>query len=258
MRPPIRVPAIAAAGLWVLFAAGCAELILGERVDSTHLALQRHPGAVEAAAYAEALHEAGQQQVYRADSTEFQRRANEALVALGASEGTAGPDRPRLVAWRGLLLLDLRRNDEARVELEKSMAMRPTLIAARGLVPMLHGQGRTDAVGQTCAAGAASITERDELFGLMQLCAANMNAGDEATALSWATPELRAFYDAERARRQREAREAAEREALEDAQHASQALMDQMAAAQAAADFANQIAMQAAMQAAQMATPPAP
>src|SRR4051812_17134957 len=129
MRPPIRIDATATATLFLLFAAGCAANDLSQRVESTHRALQRHPGAWEAAAYASALHEAIQKRLYRADAAEFQSRANEALAALRANELTAGPDRPRLVGWRGVLLLDLGRTAQARVELERSLAMRPTLVA---------------------------------------------------------------------------------------------------------------------------------
>lgn len=248
MRLPIMAPAT-----MCLLVAGCADIALVARVDDTGMNLRRHPGASAAAAYAAALHQAIEAHAYRGDSPDFQRRANEALAALSNSEAVAGPDGPRLVAWRGLLLLDLGRSDQGRAELDRSMAMRPTLVAARGIVSLLHRQGRTGDVGQTCASSAAAVTERDELFGLMELCAANRKASDDATGLSWATPEMRAFYDAERARRRWEAEEAAEAEAMElsrGMEDQSAAMATAEAAAQAAAQIAAQIAAQDAAQAA--------
>ena len=139
---------------------------------------------------------------------EFRRQADEALAALTRNEATAGPDKPQLAALRGVLLLDLGRNDEAWTELQRSMALRPTLLAAGAIVPTLRLQGRHDDVVQTCDRSAGAITDRDELYKLIKLCAANMDAHDDAAALAWATPEQRAFFDAEKARRKREAQEA--------------------------------------------------
>jgi hypothetical protein len=248
MRSLIMAPAT-----MCLLVAGCADVVLGARVDDTGMALRRHPGASAAAAYAEALHQAIEAHAYRGDSPDFQRRANEALTALSNSEAVAGPDRPRLVAWRGLLLLDLGRTDQGRAELDRSMAMRPTLVAARGIVSILHRQGRPGDVGQTCASSAAATTERDELFRLMEMCAANRKAPDDATGLSWATPEMRAFYDAERARRRWEAEEEEAAEAM-----ALSRGMDDQIAAQAAAQDAAQAAAREALQAAQPPTAPMP
>ncbi len=207
---------------------GCAaEYVVLNRVDNAGQRLSAHPGAVEAATYAQALHDAAAAHAFAHRPAEFRRQADEALAALTRNETTAGPDKPQLAALRGVLLLDLGRNDEAWAELQRSMALRPTLLAAGAIVPALRQQGRHDDVVQTCDRSARAITGRDELYRLIQLCAANMDAPDDAAALAWATPEQRAFFDAEKARRKREAQEALEaQEAMDEAVRASQAATD--------------------------------
>jgi hypothetical protein len=240
----------------LLLTNGCVEVLAQERVDEAGAALRAHPDAAAAQSYAAALHGAADAHAYEPGSLEFQRRASEALAALTANQTTAGPDRPRLVAWRGVLLLDLGRDDEASAELQRSMAMRPTLVAARGILPLLHRQGRPDDVADACVRIAAAITDRDELYALIQLCAANAIARDEATGLAWMTPDERAFYDAERARRERLAEEAAEEAAQQyQMQAAADAARDFDDAVRAALE-AHQAAVNAAMQATPSIAPP--
>jgi hypothetical protein len=224
-----------AVALVLLLATGCGDFIVYERVDATRIALRTHHDAVAAAAYAEALHHAIEAGVYRRNSLEFQQRANEALAGLSANQATAGPDRPKLVAWRGQLLLDLGRNDEAWAELQRSMTMRPTLIAARGVLPILRRQGQINRIGETCATSALAITDRNELFRLIELCAANVNPRDETAALGWATADLRAFYEAERARREREAEEEAAAQRASASDEAMRAAQQTQAAMEEAA-----------------------
>jgi len=247
MRFVTRAVPFAALVMALMVAPGCGLTTL-ERVQGTGAALRAHPGSLEAAAYAEALHDAIAGHAYADQSAEFRRRAEEALAALTANEATAGPDKPKLAAWRGRLLLDLGRNDEGWTELRRSMAMRPTLVAARLIVPLQHQQGHHDDVVQTCVQTAAAVTDRNELFDLIQLCAANMDARDEAGSLAWATPELRAFFDADRARRKREAEEAAAAQAAADADFQAAAAANQQAMddAMRAAQMANQAAIDAA------------
>src|SRR5262249_55168623 len=127
-------------------------------------------------------------------------------------------------------------------------------------VPAQHQQGHHDDVVKTCVQSAAAITDRDELFKLIQLCAANMDARDDAGALAWATPELRAFYDADRARRKREAEEAAAAQAQAAADEQAAALANQQAFddAMRAAAAAHQAAIGAATQPIQTVPPATP
>src|SRR6478672_12734586 len=141
MRSTTRATPVAAMALVLLFATGCAEYMARDRVDSAGKRLSAHPGAVEAATYAQALHDAATAHAFADSPAEFRRRADDALAALTGNETTAGPDRPKLAALRGLLLLDLGRNDEAWAELQRSMALRPTLLAAGAVVPALRQQG---------------------------------------------------------------------------------------------------------------------
>jgi hypothetical protein len=250
MRLTTRAIPVSAVAVAVLFASGCSELVARDRVDNADRRLAAHPGAVEAATYAQALHDAAAVHAFAHSPTEFRRRANEALVALTRNEATAGPDKPKLAALRGVLLLDLGRDDEAWTELQRSMTLRPTLLAASAIVPALRQQRRHDDVAETCERCAAAITDRDELYKLIQLCAANMNANDDTAALAWAAPEQRAFFDAEKARRRREAQEAREDA---EASERTRAAMDEMQRAMDEAARANQAASQAAMEAAERA-----
>ena len=258
MRFATRPSLTAVFAFTLLLATGCADLM----VLDARTALGAHPGALEAARYAEALHDAAAAHAYADRSSEFARLADEALTALNRNETTAGPDRPKLVAWRGVLLGDLGRYDEAWTELQRSMAMRPTLVAARAIVPGLRRQHQHDDVVQTCVRSAATITDRYELFNLIELCAANMDAPNEAASLAWAAPETRAFFAAERERRKREAEEARAAQAAQEADDqmraAMQSMQDAMDESMRAAQIANQAAMDAAMQAAQLAIPTTP
>src|SRR6266498_134203 len=104
MRLTTRAITVAAVAIVLLFAAGCADYIVRDRVDNAGRRLSAHPGAVEAATYAEALHDAATAHAFADSPTEFRRRANEALATLTRNEATAGPDKPKLAALRGLLL----------------------------------------------------------------------------------------------------------------------------------------------------------
>lgn len=252
MRLTTRALPGATVAIALLFATGCAEYVVLDRVDNAGRRLSAHPGAVEAATYGQALHDAAAARAFADNPAEFRRRADEALAALTRNEPTAGPDKPKLAALRGLLLLDLGRNDDAWAELQRSMALRPTLLAASATVPALRQQGRHDDVVQTCDRCAGAITDRSELYKLIQLCAANMDAPDGAAALAWATPEQRAFFNAETARRKREAQEALEVQQARESEESSErtrAAMDDMQRAMDEAVRANQAASDAASQA---------
>jgi hypothetical protein len=245
MRLTTRASPIAAVAI-ALLTAGCADFILPERIEYARTALAAHPGAVEAQRYAEAVHDAAAAGTYAGWPAQFRRLADAALQGLARSQASAGPDKPKLVAWRGVLLGDLGRYDESWNEVQRSMTMRPTLIAARALVTGLHRHHQREGVVQTCVRSAGAITDRNELFDLIDLCAANMEAPNEAEALAWATPETRAFFEDERARRRREADEQRAREAADfqmQAMQNTQQLMDQAALA---AQMATQQAIDAA------------
>lgn len=250
MRLTTRALPGATVAIALLFATGCAEYVVLNRVDNAGKRLSAHPGAVEAATYAQALHDAAAAHAFAHRPAEFRRQADEALAALTRNEPTAGPNRPKLVALRGLLLVDLGRNDEAWAELQRSIALRPTLLAAGAIVPALRLQGRHDDVVHACDSCAGAITDRTELYKLIQLCAANMDAPDGAAALAWATPEQRAFFDAETARRKREAQEALE---AQEASERQRAAMEDMQRVMDEAVRANQAASQAAADAASLA-----
>jgi hypothetical protein len=248
----------AAVGLWIgLSMTGCAGFVLRQDVESARANWTVHPGAQRAALYAEALHDAYVGQAYVDHAAELTQRADEALAALGAAERSGGPQLPTLIAYRGLLLLDLGRNEEGWTELQRSMAIAPTVVAARGVVSVWGVRGRSDKVAEACARTLPAMRGPESRFQLLDLCVKNMHAATEAAALAWAPPEALAFYRAERKRREDAAALIASQQAMDASELANQqALLANQQALQAA-QMANQAAMDAAQQAAQMAaTPP--
>jgi hypothetical protein len=239
-----------------LLTTSCAGLVLRQNVESARTDWTINPSGQRLVLYAEALHEASVGHAYADQPSQLTQRAGEVLVALSAAEGRSGPQLPTLMAERGLLLLDLGRNHEGWAELQRSMAVAPTLVAARGIVSVWGARNRSDKVGEACARTLPAMREPDSRFQLLDLCVKNMHAATEAAALAWVPPEALAFYRDERARRDLLAQQTAQMAAMDQAlqfQQAAQAASDQ---AQQAAQIANQAAMEAAQQAAQMAAPP--
>ena len=225
-------------------------------VESARTDWQNNPSGQRLVIYAEALHDAFAGQAYADRIADFTQRANEVLAALGAAENRGGSQLPTLIADRGLLLLDLGRNHEGWAELLRSMAIAPTLAAARGIVSVWGTRSRSDKVGEACARTLPAMREPDSRFQLLDLCVKNMHAATVAAALAWAPPEALAFYGDERARREEAAALLASQQAQMASDQATQAA--QMATEQAlqAALLASQAAAAAAQQAIQSATPP--
>ncbi len=184
----------------LLMLGACASMDRRGQVDKAAAELAGQPGPRTSVAYARQLHDAFGAGAYQGRAADFTTRAEQGLAALAASEPAAASDAPVLVAWRGLLLADLGRPAPSWYELQRSLALRPTLLAARAVVPAWSKSGRTDQVGATCAQTAAALNG-DELYALVQLCREQMNAVSEEAAMAWATPEVRAFYQQEKARR---------------------------------------------------------
>ena len=202
----------------------------------------------------EALHDAFVAGAYTDHLADFARRADEALAALADAEEPGVGRRAALIAYRGLLLADLRRHHEAWAELQRSMGIAPTWVAARGMVPVWGALRRTDEVAETCGRILPAMRASDDRYNLLDLCVTNMRAPTDAAALAWAPPEALAFYREQRRRRSEAAAWAAmQAQQTNDMNQAQQAAN---MAAQQANDMAVQSAMAAAQQAAQTAVPP--
>jgi hypothetical protein len=184
----------------LLIVSACAATDRRAQVDKARAELAARPGPGTSVRYAQQLHDAFGAGAYQGREADFVLRAQQGLAALAASESAAASDASVVVAWRGLLLSDLGRPDESWRELQRSLALRPTLLAARAVVPVWSKSGRTDQVGATCAQTAAAL-KGDDLYSLVVFCREQMNAVSEEAAMAWATAEVRAFYDQEKARR---------------------------------------------------------
>ena len=240
-----------------LSTAGCEAFVLRQDVESARAVWSGYPDEQRTTAYAEALHDAFVRHAYADDAVTFTQHADEALAGLAGAESKSGSQLPELLAYRGLLLLDLGRNHEAWSELQRSMAITPTLVAARGIVPVWGARSQPDKVADTCARTLRAVRRASTRFELLDLCVRNMHSVSEAAALAWAPPEAAAFYRDERARRQQAATWSSDQQGPEAFQLANQqALQAAAMASQLAAEMANQTAMAAAQQAAQMAAAP--
>ena len=225
---------LAAVGLSIASTAGCAGVLLRDDVESARIEWKLNPDGQRAAVYAEALHDAFTGRAYVDQPAAFAQRAGEALAALAAGETGSGSRRPTLVAYRGLLLLDLGRNHEGWAELQRSMAIAPTLAAARGIFSVWGARGRNDEVAEACARTLPAMHDADGRFQLLDLCVKNMHTPTEAAALAWAPPGALAFYRHERALREQAAARA--RQQASDIAQAQQSMDIQ---AQQSMDMAN-------------------
>ena len=158
---------------FALSTTSCAGFLLRQDVESARADWQITPTGQRAVIYAEALHDAFVGRAYVDQTADFRQRADEALSALGAAESRGGPQLPTLIADRGLLLLDLGRNHEGWAELQRSMALAPTLAAARGIVSVWGARGRNDEVGDACARTLPAMRDAASRFQLLDLCVKN-------------------------------------------------------------------------------------
>jgi hypothetical protein len=236
-----------------LSAIGCAGFILRQNVESARSEWTVIPSGQRAAVYAEALLDAFEGQAYADHAAEFTQHAGEVLAALGAAENSSGSRLPTLIAYRGLLLLVLGRNQEGWAELQRSIAIAPTVVAARGIVSVWGSRRRSDKVAEACARTLPAMRGPESRFQLLDVCVKNMHAANEAAALAWAPPEALVFYRSERTRREDAAALLASQEALQAAEMANQQVLMANQMTQQATDMANQAAMAAAQMA---ATPP--
>jgi hypothetical protein len=235
---------------------GCAGFLLRDDVEWARDRWKGYHDPWHAAAYAEVLHDAFVARAYADHPADFRQRAEEALAVLSQEENAAGSQRAALIAYRGLLLLDLRRRHEGWAELQRSMAIAPTRVAARGIVPAWGALKRGDKVAEACAQTLPAMRQSDDRFELLDLCVRNMHAPTEAAALAWAPPDALTFYRQESRRRAEAAEWAALQEQQDDMNRQMQLQATEMAVEQS--NIATQAAIAAAQQASQAAAVPPP
>jgi hypothetical protein len=189
-----------------LFAVACGGNPTLDRVNRTGAEARARPGAVQVVAYVTALRAAFDAKAF-ADPNEGVRLGEEALVMLDSAAAASAADAPELIGYKGLLLVSLGRHELAWATFQESMRLEPNFIAAGNMVIVYGTANKPDQVGETCATTVPHLARKgdvDELYRFIELCAENMNALDDASAMSWADQPTRDFHAAERARRQRE------------------------------------------------------
>ena len=108
-------------------------------------------------------------------------RAEERTVALTGAYASGRAWRylslaPTVVAWRGLMLTDLGRSEEAWKEFERSMSLGPNKTAATVMVTVLSHAGKPEEVGRICGLTEPRIPDTDDRYAFIELCKEKMNA----------------------------------------------------------------------------------
>jgi hypothetical protein len=172
-----------------------------QRVQEARAGAASVAGSRQAYAFAEAVHAAYLAGDYRSNPRALATDTADAIAAIDRATPSAGVDTATLIAWRGLMLLDTGRPNDALLELERAFALGPNEIAGRALIPTYGRANRPDRVGQVCAATVPVLRSDDDKLSLIAMCRQNMNAASNEAEMAWMSPELLAWYQTENARR---------------------------------------------------------
>ena len=187
----------------VLVLAACgpsAAQLRQQRVQQSRAAAQV-AAPRQAQEFAMAVHAAHRAGDYKANVALGVADASEVVAVIDRALPQAGVDAPTLVAWRGLMLLDLERANDALAELERSVAMGPNQLAGEVLVDVYGAANRPERVGPICAAMVPALRDDDDKLSFIARCRRNMNALSNEGEMAWMSPELITWYQAENARR---------------------------------------------------------
>lgn len=177
-------------------------------VESRRDEARQRPGARQALAFAEAVHDAHRADSYKGQPARLTADVNEAVDLLARAATAYRQDAPELIAWQGLLLSDGERYEESFAAFQRSMAVQPNYTAARNLVLVWGTAAKPDKVAEVCRATVPHLAERRDLYQFIGHCMEHMNAISEDASLAWADEQTRAFYYEERGQRQAEAEQA--------------------------------------------------
>lgn len=187
------------------------------QVGTTRVEAHQRPGARQAQAYADAIDTAYKADAYKQNPRGLALDVDDALAVLDAASMPGGPDAPTLIAWKGLLLVDAGRFEDGFHMFEASQQMAPNLMAARNLVVIYGTANQPQKVGEVCAATVPVLVNPDDQYALIEHCNHNMNAISDETAMAWASRDIVAWYQQERARRAQIAAAEDEKQAQHDA-----------------------------------------
>lgn len=170
-------------------------------VQARNAALQQ-PGALSAYqlantihGYARAGHYANRRQLHEYD-------VRDAIDRLSSAPAMAAEDQAMLATWRGILYGDIGNKERAVEELNHSLSVAPTNLAAGTLITHFAMTGQVQAIFETCKSVAPVLRDPNEKYQLTQHCMQNSRAISQAAALAWAPPEHVEWFHAETARRQ--------------------------------------------------------
>jgi hypothetical protein len=179
-----------------------ASVVRSQNIQKARMEATQRPGPRQAKELAEAIHSAFIAGDYKGKPGVLAEDVQVAAMTIDRAVPHAGVDAPMLVGWKGNLLIYAERS-EGIAELQRSFRMAPNEIAGRSLVMVYGAQNRQQDVAATCRATIAVINDSDDRLSLIASCRENMNAASNEGEMSWMSPELVAWYQAENARRLR-------------------------------------------------------
>jgi len=211
-RTPIAAASLAA----VLSLAACmpspAQLAM-KNVRTSGAEAHQRPGPRQAQAYADAVNVAYRAGSYGKTPQQLQIDVDDAIAVLESAAAPGGPDAPTLVAWKALLLADAGRSSDSLAAFQRSMELGPNLMAAQNLAIVYGAANLPAKVGEVCGETVPIVVDPDDRYTLIERCNKNMNALSEESAMTWASPEVVAWYRQERQRRRDAAAAEAQRQA---------------------------------------------
>ncbi len=199
-------------------------------VSARNAALQQ-PGALSAYQLANTIHAYAKAGHYANRGALLQQDANDAIARLSAAPAMAADDQAMLATWRGILYGDLGNREMAIEELNHSLSVAPSNLAAGTLVTHFALAGEMPSIFNTCKSVAPILRDPNEKYQLTQHCMKSSRAISQAGALAWAPPAHVDWYHAETVRRQQShAAQQQQQAAIQQQQQQQQAIQQQQAA----------------------------
>ena len=166
----------------------------------------RSSSAVDAIAFAQAIHTAYEQGDYTANFAQLSSDTLNAQYALERALGDGAADTASVLAWRGILYEDTGRVTEAREEYRKSFELRATFLVGSKLVPIYGSFHDAESVTNTCKRTYSALNRVVEQLAMIDRCKKELQPlVPAAQTLAWLDPQAAAWYARESERRDKAA-----------------------------------------------------
>lgn len=178
-----------------------AELRL-RSVHHARIAAVERPGPRQLQELAEAIHVAYRAGDYRQQPTLLTGQVDETIRLIDRTTEQRTLDTPTLIAWKGLLQIDVGQAKPGFESLQRSFAMAPNAMAGRNLIVIYGTANRPEDVARVCLATTQAIDDADERMNLIALCRQHMNAASLEGEIAWMDRGIAIWYRDELTRRE--------------------------------------------------------